>query len=256
MFTLNIGTDIEQIVTLASVVLSIGLTVFAWKKVSKPHPQTFFRLAVILLPMYVNLKLFFAADTLLSPAGMFDIWFRHIFFYIGQWCFFQFVLKWFSAHLDATQAKTTNAVRHFGTLLFLAFLLMPHMAHASHTVKIFELPLTPYNVLLFVTDQGLQHILAILFFFFTIAITRTQAQYAGLQPLKRVLYAFFVANGFFIMTHVWEYLFESQHLFSFVDYGAGEIFEGVLQFLALFLFYRAIRRFQTFGYKQKTEAVL
>lgn len=228
MITFNVGLELEQLLILGSVVL---WAIFFFLSLRRQCPaKAYYLLALGLLPAYLNWKLFLDPEGLLTPLGLFDMWFRHLFFYSGQLFFFLFVLNLFNIKIGRIQ-KTLMV------LAYLFLLILPTAARAFHSVNILEIPATPYNLLLFLTDQGVQHILAIIFFFLTIAIVRTKSMYPGLGALNPFMIWLFIANGFFILIHIWEYLAESLHFFGFLSHDLVESIEFVFQYAGLLLLY-------------------
>lgn len=237
MFTLNIGTELEQVLTLISVVISVALLAFAWNKLAASPLKLYFLLALGFLPLYLNLKLFLEADHLLSPAGVFDIWFRHFFFYVGQLCFFAFVSKIFTESESGAGARAAKLVVSVLAALYAGLLIFPQAVLAFHTVNIFQIPKTPYNIILFLTDEGVQHIVAILSFFIILSIARIQTSNTEFAQFRKVTLQLLFANGFFVLVHFWEYLAESLHFFQFLTDEFVEGVEYMLQFSGLVFFF-------------------
>jgi hypothetical protein len=237
--------ELEHLLMAGSYLLWLFALWFGWKKSNKVERRLrrFLFLALLCLPLYVHLEPILAAGELLTPYGLFDIWIRHAAFYLGQLFFFLFIFHFVSLTVHRPGAKRAAKVMSaLSIVFFLSLIALTPATHAAHTVDIFEIEQTPYNVLLFITDQGVQHILAILFFFLTIAAIRTQSLYVGRESMKQLLYGFFLANSFFIAIHVWEYMAESQHLFPSLEHEVVELIEFGLQYVALALMFIPIRR--------------
>lgn len=239
------GMEIELDLVLAALSYALWLAVLILTAPSAIRTLTgrYFLLALFCLPLYVQLEPIFHAEELLTSYGMFDMWFRHAVFYLGQVFFFLFVFRLLSKDGIPT-ARRAKKIGKAVVAAYALFLLLPTAARAAHEIDLFTLDPTPYNILLFLTDQGLQHVLAVLFFFFTIAIIRTQGLYRGYEAVKSVVYAFFVANCFFILLHIWEYAVETQHLLPWLDDEAGEGVEFGIQYVGLILFYLAFRKWR------------
>lgn len=249
MFELNIGTEPEQLLLMGSLVLWTILFLMLVRPLSKTTTGRLFLFAFALLPSYSHLTLFFETEDMLSPAGVFDMWFRHVFFYLGQLFFFLFIFRLLGDGTDARPPRGhTGSKRAAGTVLgLLLLLLLPSRAEAHHMVDIFALPLTPYNVMLFLTDQGVPHLLVILFFFLKIAIVRTQQLYKGNEAAKQLVYFAFFADVWFIFLHIWEYLTESLHLFSSYVSTYGEPTEYLFQYTGIILLALVARRMKNMG---------
>ena len=226
-----------------------ALFVYAWRRLAfAPSLRWKFLLALLGLTAYSNLQAFLMPDELLTPFGVFDMWFRHACFYAGQLFFFIFLNRIiFWASEDRTKAKRHEKIAVVA-FLFLATLewFSPHPAMAHHTVSLLVGDLTPYRVLLYLTDQGIQHIVAILFFILSLAILRSESLYAELLPSylerRRVIMPFLAANTYFILLHVWEFLFESRHLFPFIPDEAGDYVEYAFFFAGMTFLAFAVRR--------------
>jgi hypothetical protein len=240
MFGFYVGFEFGEVLTAVSALLTLAVFVFHRRRVGRGVLRVYFLSSLVLLPAYLNLGLFLRAGELLSPVGVFDMWFRHAVFYLGQLFFFLFVMRLFALQLEKANARTVpKAFARIMTVAYLALLLLPHRAHATHSVNLFDPGPTPYGVLLFLTDQGIQHLLAVLFFFVTAAVIRAQSLYAGLGPVKRVLNAFMLANACFILLHLWEYFTESLHLFPLTPETLGAAIEYAFQFGGILLMHRA-----------------
>lgn len=242
MFSLQIGTEPAQLLLMASLALWLALLVKLWRPLYASKTGRWFLLAFMLLPAYKHLQFFRAEPDLLTGAGMTDMWGRHLAFYLGQLFFFLFIFGLMAKYTPAGKPRKAKVAAGLLTAAYVAFLLVPTAARAVGSVDIFALPPTPYNVLLFATDEGIQHLLAILFFFLQIAIVRTQQLYSGNDELKSFVNFCFLANACFIMLHIWEYCFETLGLIPFVSDDAGEAFELVFQFAGLALLYASGKR--------------
>src|SRR3989338_9269952 len=138
MFTLNIGFEFEQILLLISLLMWMVILV-ASRQAPVGEARLPFFLVLVFLPSYLHWKFFIESDYLLTAFGVFDIWFRHLSFYIGQFFFFLFVTKLLLHHVEGPERagvkKTlTRMLALFGAL----FLAAPSVAHAIHTVNIFS----------------------------------------------------------------------------------------------------------------------
>ncbi len=246
MFTLDIGTEPAQIALMVSLLLSLALVLVFARSLWSSKIGCWFLFACLLLPAYKNLEFFRMEPELLTPAGMTDMWVRHIVFYLGQLFFFLFIFRLLAAQTPLGKPKRAKVAAGVLVAAYVAFLLVPTAARAIGTVDIFELPPTPYNILLFATDQGIQHLLAVLFFFLQIAIIRTQQLYVGNDRLKNFVNFCFLANALFILLHVWEYLFETLGLFPFVSDEGGEFGEFLCQLGGVALLFAAGKRVRAF----------
>jgi hypothetical protein len=241
--------ELEDILLYAAIATTLALAAYAWRALRGMSAQRgWFLAALIGLTAYENLQLFLHPPILLSPAGVFAIWFRHVFFYAGQLCFFVFINRIiFQGFKDRTIPRRNERAAFLAFLLLsLLQLAMPHAAHAHHEVSLLTGELTPYHFLLYLTDQGLQHLIAIVFFLVSLAVLRSQNLYAQLQPgmpqRGRLIMPFLLGNVGFIAMHVWEFLVESRHLFASMQGGAGEMVEYAFFFFGLSLFLVGIRR--------------
>lgn len=242
MFTLNIGFEFEQILLLISLLMWAVILV-ASRKALVRDARLPFLLTLIFLPSYLHWKFFIESDYVLATFGVFDIWFRHLSFYIGQFFFFLFVTKLLLHHVESAERagvkKTlTRMLALFGAL----FLAAPSVAHAIHTVNIFSIPKTPYNILLYLTDQGVQHILVAVFFLINVAIVRAQALYAEMGRVRRAIFFLFAGNACFLFLHMWEYITESLHLLS-IPHELVESIEWIFQYAGMIMLYVAVTRF-------------
>lgn len=241
--------ELEDILLYAAVAATLALAVYAWRALrGTPAQRGWFLAALIGLTGYQTLQLFLHPDGLLTGYGVFDIWFRHLCFYAGQYGLFVFINRIiFHGLKDRTVPRRNERVALAAVLLLCALqLAAPHAAHAHHEVTLLTGEITPYRVLLYLTDQGLQHIIAVIFFLVSLAVLRSQSLYAELQPgtraRGRLILPFLIGNAGFISLHVWEFLIESRHLFPSMQGDAGEMVEYAFLFFGLILFLVGIRR--------------
>jgi len=242
MFTLNIGTELEDVLTIISVVASIVVTVYCWRKVTDRRLRALYLGALILLPSYTNWKLFVADGAEMTMAHVYEQWFKHVFFYSGQLCFFLFIVRYFEGGLPREFRGKNKVFAALMTVGYLFLLCNPHSAHAAREMRLSDMQMTFPSIMLYLTDQGMQHVLALLFFFLAIAFVRAHALYSDAGPRTKVIKLFFLANFFFILLHIWEYAVETQHLLPYLSDDIKESIEFIWQYAGLATFTVATMR--------------
>src|SRR5687768_3527457 len=149
--------ELEEIFEYAGLIATLAVAAYAWRSLrGTPALRVRFLAALLGLTAYLNLKLILHGEELLTPFGVFDIWFRHLFFYAGQYCFFIFVNRVIFHRPQDQKASRRREGAALLVLLLLSGLQLasPHGAHASHEVSLLAGDLTPYRFLLYLTDQG------------------------------------------------------------------------------------------------------
>jgi hypothetical protein len=241
--------ELEEIFQYLGLAATLGLAVYGWRALRGTSSLRGWFLAALLgLTAYQNLAMLLHPMEEFSPYGIFDAWFRHLCFYLGQLCFFIFVNRiifYRSADRSAPRRNERGALLAFLLLAGLQ-LAAPHQAHAHHEITLLTGELTPYRFLQYLTAQGAQHILAIIGFLVSLAVLRSQGVYAQLRPeapkRARLIAPFLIGNASFIMLHVWEFLAESRHLFASLPESAVESIEYAFVFFGLAMFFLGIRR--------------
>ncbi len=232
---MNMSLDFGDYLVFISIIATLGIFLYMRKVLPESRYKKTFLWLFPLLAAYTNWKLFLHPDDMLSNFGIFDMWFRHAFFYTGQW----FLLVFFALLFESVAADSSNARSrsdYFRVFLpGLLLILIPTVIITLAVMNLKDVAFTLYNFIYFVTDYGIQHILALLFFFSTMAYVRSFALYPEYRTVKNFLQWFAAANFFFIMLHLFEYTSETLHLFPWLSDATGENLEAVFQYAALFL---------------------
>jgi len=241
--------ELEDILSYAGLAATLGVAIYAWRALrGTASLRGWFLASLIGLTGYQNLAPALHPAEFLSPQGIFDTWLRHAVFYAGQFCFFVFVNRVIFYRSTDRAARGRREGAALAALLFLSVLQLaaPHGAHAHHEVSLLSGEVTPYRVLLYLSDQGLQHIVAIVFFIISLAVLRSQSLYAQLRPeapqRARFIAPFLAGNAAFISLHIWEFLAESRHLFASLPEDLIESCEYGFFFIGLILLCRGLRR--------------
>lgn len=238
-----LSVNLELVLLYISLFLSIIFLIFALRAARNTPGLIYFFLAFIFLPSYLNLKFFFGPIGFFKISGVIDSWLRHPPFYFGQLFFFLFVMSLVSLRLEEVEKKKVRLFIFLISLLYAVFLIFPSFVFGYHGVNILNKPIAFFNMLLFLEDQGVQHILALLFFLLTFAIVRLKPFYAGLEPFIKVASWFFIANTCFIIIHFLEYSLESLHLLPFLFSDLGEIIKFTFQYFGIIFLYIGVVRF-------------
>lgn len=203
--------EIEEILKLVTVVLSLITIVSAWQKLPTNKTKCIYSIMQILflLPMVLNFD---------ETAT--DTWARHIIFYIGQILLFFFLddlLQIYNKNYDSVGKNTP------------AFTVIPFAIGTTSPVqKWFH----------YLTEQGLEHFLPVPLLFLTLTIIRVRYPQVTNTAIKHALNFTIAAAVSITLIHVGEFVVESQHWIPVLE---GEVFEilehglflvGLLFFLA------------------------
>lgn len=229
----------DNVLIVIGIIALLVVLIFIWRGQMETLLKKDLVISLILLSSYKNLELFLHPSVMLSPYGIFDMWFRHFFFYLGQAYIFIFITHLFylitkreglELSLNNFKVSYKNIVIGSFTLFFVFFIII------YQSLKISEIPPTLYNVTYFITERGITHIMALIFFFLTIAVIRTYSLHSSYKIVSNFLKWFFVANSFFIFLHVFEYLKETLGFFPSITDRAGENIEIFFQYTAFIIF--------------------
>ena len=195
--------------------------------------KMYLMLLILFLPMYKNLEFFSHPAEMLSPEGIHDMWVRHIAFYIAQLFLFLFIVRIFDRTLEkeisTTHTKMPIAIMSGGLGVFFVIIML----FTYELLKLSNLPFTLHNINYFLTEHGIQHIVVLVFFFFSLATIRTYSLYPSYAPIRNFLVPLVLASGCFVSLHVFEYFNETLHLFPLVTNALGEDIEFIFQYVGL-----------------------
>jgi hypothetical protein len=227
--------DLEILLVVISIVLSLFLFFYSKSSLHRSVYSRYFLWITFLLPSYINLKILMHPEEILSPIGIFDMWFRHLSFYLGQWFIVLFLAVFFENYISDDKGPSVKPNNTKFILPTLFFIIVPTVIVSLAWMNINSTPITPTSFMYFITERGVQHILALLFFFSTAAYVRTLSLYPRYAAVKNFFNWFFLANMFFIFLHIFEYTQETLHLFPSISDEAGENAEAFIQYTAILL---------------------
>ncbi len=190
-----------------SFILTVAVIVWGVKKLEAGRGRTIF--CAMLIFFFLSTMLFF-------PEGRVNDWLKHLPFFIGQLLFYFWLVSIFGKSSQPKTKGTAHAVAVPATGGFTEW----------------------FNYL---TDQGLQHIIALPFLILIIAVVRVRYAYIQSSYLKSTLNLLLLAAGFLTMIHVGEFVVESQGWLPFLEKWIEQI-EFVLYYLAIGLFAIGIKR--------------
>jgi len=173
-------------------------------KIPNRQAQVFHTLTLVLLLM---------SQIISYPDERVYEWVSHIPFYISQVCFY---------HLLDTLIKR-----------YVAF------ASMKHATPLTKSRISAFGLFPFLTDQGLQHILALPLFFLIFTMVRIRLLVIKSQNLQTIMSRYVIAGLCFAMIHVAKFLIENQKIVSFVSDAHMEIFGATCFCIGLFYMYLA-----------------
>lgn len=203
--------DILTILKIINFTLVFPLMIYGWVRLKHRRSQIMFSLMLIFF--LLSTVLFGTDDDLL-----FD-WLKHLLFFVGQLCFLLFladvIKRYFQNNQDVpVQSGGVTLSINIGVLGWLMFL----------------------------TDQGIHHLLTVTFFLLITSYLRAQYVFIKSVSFKNTLNTFMLAAGALTMIHFGEFLVESQKLLPLLDGGPIEIIEFIGFYLGLLFFFFGVRR--------------
>jgi hypothetical protein len=169
----------------------------------------------------VSLVFFLSSMLFFGGEGALWEWVKHVFFYAGQIFFYFFIRDTIRAHL-----KTKNTD-------------LPHL-RAGFALPVFFQDWKKLAV--YVTEQGIQHFLAVPIYFAVSSIIYAQKSLIASSNVRKTLRFFEFAMLSFVMIHVGEFFVETHGLFPVLE---GDPIEGVeffWYFLSMFLIIFGVKR--------------
>lgn len=220
--------EILDILKILNFVITLMLLVYAYLRLKD----------LIAKIMIVTTYLFFTLSSLMYVSGEIAAgtdWLKHGLFFIGQISFFLFLKRITDRKIadeEKELQKTTItelpksvevAVGDAGD----ASISQPTQAKSIHLIAWVGL----------LTEQGLQHILALPIHFLIYSLVRVRFAFVKSSSFKRSLNLFLAASLFFAMVHAGEFIIESQHILPILEGDPIEYIEfGWLYLGALFVF--------------------
>jgi hypothetical protein len=237
------GELLEHLLTYGSLAATAAIAWYAARNLKDLKDLRLWFIVFLLgATSYKNLEPFIHPEELLTPYGVFGIWFRHAVFYAGQFGFFVLINRVIFAGLRPSDPVRRASRLPLALLVIGAAVgLLPHPTHAYHTVDLLAVGVTPYTFMLYLTDQGVQHVIAVVFFLLALGVLYSQSLYPALHlpaaVRRRIITPLATANLCFIAVHVWEFLLESRHVWPTVSEELIEMgeFVFILPGLALLL---------------------
>lgn len=207
--------EILDILTILSIITTLALVYYAWKKLASNTLRAYFIIMIVffILPMVM-------------PFGetRTDTWMKHLLFYNGQFSLYMYLTHLIKSFKPASSENTPTK---------------PPPSIAVAALISTQGTESWYN---FLTDQGLEHFLALPLLFLIVTVIHIQYQYITDQAFKTVLNLCIAACTTLVMIHVGEFVVESQHILPFMEGDPVEITEFIWYFVALILFWFSIKK--------------
>lgn len=215
--------DIIILLKFISGILTFLLLFFSWRLTIDKKAKVLFSL--MLLFFLLSVILFF-------PEGYISDWLKHIPFFIGQLLFCIFLWHCINHFMiDKDQSPAQGSVAQYVAGL------------GAGSYKIVED--TSSDWFGFITQQGVQHIIALPFLFLIISLIRVQYNFISSHQNKSILNMFLAAGVCLTIIHIGEFVVESQNWIPALEGETIEIIEFMWYYSALFLFFFALKRLNT-----------
>lgn len=213
--------DILILCKLLSLLFSCTLIMYSLKTILDKKARTFFILMILS---------FFSSTILFFPEGRINDWIKHVPFFIGQLFLYYFLSSLLTKYTHAETAPSTPR---------------PTVPASGAPFSVGALAATDdwFN---FLTDQGLQHFLAVPLFF--VIVTNIRLHYPQIRSalFRSILNLSLLAGASLTMIHLGEFIVESQHLLSFLEGDPIEIIEFLWYYAACVLFFIMLKKMSSF----------
>ncbi len=210
--------DIFIVLKTISFLATLGVIIYGWKIMSTRSIRALFAAMLVF---------FFLSTILFAKDSMLDTWLKHIVFFIGQFLFYIFLTAVIAFHTKKSAGASSWGT---GEKSFLAGMAGIPLAMQSEAMDWIE----------FITDQGVQHILALPLFFLIIATIELRYFFITSPAFRSLLNMFMFAAGSLVMIHAMEFIVESQGFIPALEGDPIEIMEFGWFYLGLFFFARAV----------------
>ncbi len=206
--------------------LTLGTCLWCWRRIENK------RIKVLFCTMLV---FFFLSTVLFASENIVDTWLKHILFYAGQFFFYLFIVA-LIANYDKSTGETHEA----------SFPKNPFTNKGRKTLVAMGVTnMTNSGIkdwVDFITDQGIQHMLALPLLLLIIATIEMRYIFIATNAFRSVMNTFMLAASALMSIHLMEFIVESQKFVPFLDGDINEIVEFAWYYLGLFFFIRGIHK--------------
>lgn len=193
-----------------SLLLSILVILYSLRTISKTKVRILF---------IIMIASFFLSTILFFPEGRINDWMKHLPFYVGQLFFYFFLSSLLSEYTPPNNSVPSPKPIVPTTQIAASFI-------GSGIDEWFN----------FLTDQGLQHFLAVPLFL--LVMMNIQIHFPSIKDaiFRRILTIFLIAGTCLTMIHLGEFIVEAQDWMPFLEGNPIEIIEFIWYYSAVILF--------------------